>query len=364
MKNNLTLWLQANIAITLIVITLGALTRLLDAGLGCPDWPGCYGQVMPPQSPEQIAQANANHPEFPVEQIKAWSEMIHRYAASLLGLSLLILALITSVKKELKNPELKAFRNLSYIALAWVILQGIFGMLTVTLRIWPPVVTAHLVAGMVMLAICYWQYQLCQIKRNVIPKYLPSHLPKHLRSPLILLILLTLIQIGLGGWTSSQYAGLACPDIPQCQNQWWPETVHGPFHAPIVTGQEYLGGLLPMADRMAIQIIHRATAILVLLASLFLAIRLLRSQHTLQIVILLSALTLQIFIGLANIVFLLPLTLALLHNTGAAILWLSIWWVYFSVSQESVSKTIPQKHRLSSQKPNKKPSQELSHDYL
>ncbi len=347
MKNNLSLWLKANIIITLIVITLGALTRLLDAGLGCPDWPGCYGQIMPPQGLEQIQQANAQHPEFPVEQIKSWSEMVHRYAASLLGLSLLILALVVSFK-----PEFKTLKAISYIALSWVILQGIFGMLTVTLRIWPPVVTAHLVAGMIMLAICYWQYQLCQGGRR--------KLPSHLRSPLVLLVTVTVIQLGLGAWTSSQYAGLACPDLPQCQSQWWPETVHGPFYAPMVNAQEYLGGLLPMADRMAIQILHRAGAVVVLFACLFLAIRLFRSQHTLQIVLLLSALTLQIFIGLANVFFLLPLTLALLHNTGAAIFWLTLWWVYFSVSKD------PQGEKSASNKHAKNTSlkQELAHEYL
>jgi cytochrome c oxidase assembly protein subunit 15 len=347
MKNNLSLWLQANIVITLIVITLGALTRLLDAGLGCPDWPGCYGQIIPPQGIEQIQQANAQHPEFPVEQIKAWSEMIHRYAASLLGLSLLILALVVSFK-----AEYKAIKHISYIALGWVILQGIFGMLTVTLRIWPPVVTAHLVAGMIMLAICYGQYQVCQGEKR--------KLPGHLRTPLLLLIIITLIQLGLGAWTSSQYAGLACPDLPQCQNQWWPETVHGPFHAPMVNAQEYLGGLLPMADRMAIQIIHRAGAVVVLLACLFLAIRLFRSQHTLQILLLLSALTLQISIGLANVFFLLPLTLALLHNTGAAIFWLTLWWVYFSVSKDHQE----QRSASNIRKKNTSLKQELANEYL
>lgn len=347
MKNNLSLWLQANIVITLVVITLGALTRLLDAGLGCPDWPGCYGQIIPPQSPEQIQLANNQHPEFPVEQIKAWSEMIHRYAASFLGLSLLILTLVVSFK-----AEFKALKRISYIALAWVILQGIFGMLTVTLRIWPPVVSAHLVAGMIMLAICYWQYQLNQGAR--------IKLPCHLRTPFLFAITVTILQMGLGAWTSSQYAGLACPDLPQCQNQWWPETVHGPFHAPMVNAQEYLGGLLPMADRMAIQILHRAGAVVVVCAYLFLAIRLFHSRNRLQIIVLLSALSLQIFIGLANVFLLLPLTLALLHNTGAAILWLTLWRVYFSVSKDAQLE----KNTNGKSKKNNPLKQELAHEYL
>ena len=152
MDSKLLNWARLNLLITVIVITLGALTRLLDAGLGCPDWPGCYGQITPPQSSEQIQQANAAHPSFPVEQVKAWSEMIHRFAASGLGLSLLLFALWVSFKDDVKY-----MRNISYVALGWVILQGIFGMLTVTLRIWPPVVTLHLLAGMMMLAIIFWQ---------------------------------------------------------------------------------------------------------------------------------------------------------------------------------------------------------------
>lgn len=320
-------WTKVNIAITLVVITLGALTRLLDAGLGCPDWPGCYGQIIPPQSIEHINQANQAHPLFPVEQIKAWSEMIHRFAASLLGLSLLILATWVSVKVELKK-----MRSISYFALAWVILQGIFGMLTVTLRIWPPVVTLHLLAGMIMLALTYWQHQLICTPTAKLSIYSPHNIVKKLRTPLLLLIVITLLQMGLGGWTSSHYAGLACPDLPQCQGQWWPETVHGPFHAPMVNAQEYLGGLLPMADRMAIQILHRFTACLLLLTAMFFCYQLHVHQYKKLIPIIVIPLAIQIFIGISNVFLLLPLPLALLHNTGAAILWLCLWFVYFSLS--------------------------------
>ena len=320
-------WTKINIAITLIVITLGALTRLLDAGLGCPDWPGCYGQIIPPHSIEHINRANQAHPLFPVEQVKAWSEMIHRFAASLLGLSLLMLAILVRVKPALKN-----LRFISYLALAWVILQGIFGMLTVTLRIWPPVVTLHLLAGMMMLALTYWQYQLMRTPKAELNIHRPNKIVKKLRNPLMLVIVITLFQMGLGGWTSSHYAGLACPDLPQCQGQWWPDTVHGPFHAPMVKAQEYLGGLLPMADRMAIQILHRLTACLLLLAAVFFCYQLFIHQYKKLIPIIVIPLAIQILIGISNVFLLLPLPLALLHNTGAAILWLCLWFVYFSLS--------------------------------
>jgi len=332
-------WTRINLLITIIVITLGALTRLLDAGLGCPDWPGCYGQIIPPQSNELIQQANAAHPLFPVEQVKAWSEMIHRFAASALGLSLLLFALSIRFHSKLKS-QFKHLRSLSYIALAWVILQGLFGMLTVTLRIWPPVVTLHLLAGMVMLGITFWQYKAIQQPQHKTIQYRPNNIIKPLRTPLLTFLLITFIQMGLGGWTSSHYAGLACPDLPQCQNQWWPETVNGPFHAPMVTAQEYLGGLLPMADRMAIQILHRFTACLLMLSAFWLCIRLFNNGYKKLIVIIVVPLVIQVSIGIANVFLLLPLPLALLHNSGAALLWLCVWWTYFSLIENNSESTV------------------------
>jgi cytochrome c oxidase assembly protein subunit 15 len=331
MDNKLLSWVRLNLLITIIVITLGALARLLDAGLGCPDWPGCYGQIIPPQSSEQIQQANAAHPLFPVEQVKAWSEMIHRFAASALGFSLLLFAIWVSLKVETKT-----LRSISYIALGWVILQGIFGMLTVTLRIWPPVVTLHLLAGMMMLAIIYWQYQLIKEPKESLKSYQLKNITPRIRYPLLAVILITVLQMGLGGWTSSHYAGLACPDLPQCQSQWWPETVHGPFHAPMVDAQQYLGGILPMADRMAIQILHRLTACLLILSAFLLCYRMYNSPHRKLIGFILVPLTLQVLIGIGNVFLLLPLSLALLHNTGAALFWLCLWTVYFSILKAEV----------------------------
>ncbi|MGK0405946.1 MAG: cytochrome c oxidase assembly protein subunit 15 [Oleispira sp.] len=331
MDKKLLSWVRLNLLITIIVITLGALARLLDAGLGCPDWPGCYGQIIPPQGSEEIQKANASHPLFPVEQVKAWSEMIHRFAASALGFSLLLFAIWVSLKTEFKT-----LRSISYVALGWVILQGIFGMLTVTLRIWPPVVTLHLLAGMMMLAIIFWQYQLIKEPNKSLKSYQLKNIAPRIRYPLLAVILITVLQMGLGGWTSSHYAGLACPDLPQCQSQWWPETVHGPFHAPMVDAQQYLGGLLPMADRMAIQILHRLTACLLILSAFLLCYRMYNSPHRKLIGFILVPLTLQVLIGIGNVFLLLPLSLALLHNTGAALFWLCLWTVYFSMLKAEV----------------------------
>ena len=209
-------------------------------------------------------------------------------------------------------------------------------MLTVTLRIWPPVVTLHLLAGMMMLAIIFWQYQLIKQPDKTLSAYELKNISPSIRYPLLAVILITLLQMGLGGWTSSHYAGLACPDLPQCQSQWWPETVHGPFHAPMVDAQQYLGGLLPMADRMAIQIMHRFTACLLILSAFLLCYRMYNSPHRKLIGFIVVPLTLQVLIGIGNVFLLLPLSLALLHNTGAALFWLCLWTVYFSILKAEV----------------------------
>lgn len=314
-------WGYSNILITFIVITLGALTRLLDAGLGCPDWPGCYGQLMPPTDSSDIMKAGASYPLFPVDQIKAWSEMIHRYAASFLGLSLLL-----KVSVLFKNPDCTHLRKLAVISLFWVIVQGVFGMLTVTLRIWPPVVTAHLMGGLIMLLLCY--LQLKQIKEQTQIKLSFS---SAFKLPALLVAIFLIGQLVLGGWTSAQYAGLACPDFPLCQGQVWPELVKGPFHAPAVQGQEYLGGLLPMADRMAVQILHRLGAMALIISSLWLSFLLWqRQQGGSAVVFLLLPLLFQAGLGISNALLLLPLPLALLHNTGAVIVWICFWHLLFS----------------------------------
>jgi cytochrome c oxidase assembly protein subunit 15 len=187
-----------------------------------------------------------------------------------------------------------------------------------------------------MLAIIYWQYQLIKEPNKSLNYYRLKNITPSIRYPLLAVILITILQMGLGGWTSSHYAGLACPDLPQCQGQWWPETVHGPFHAPMVDAQQYLGGLLPMADRMAIQILHRLTACLLILSAFLLCYRMYNSPHRKLIGFILIPLTLQVFIGIGNVFLLLPLSLALLHNTGAALFWLCLWTVYFSILKAEV----------------------------
>jgi len=293
--------------LALIVVTLGALTRLLDAGLGCPDWPGCYGQLIPPEQ----------HPETATlfDSSKAWMEMIHRYIAGLLGLLILTLTICIE-KTPTVSPKT---RWLSRSILVLVIVQALFGMWTVTMQLLPQIVTLHLLGGMALLSLLWllvMQFQ--QIN--------PVVVSPQLRKTSFIVLLLVVSQIALGGWTSSQYAGLACPDFPTCQGQWWPQLeLNNAFNITEMQTANHEGGLLSASSRVTIHFVHRLFALFIVVSIFVLVTRLwaylqLR-QHALVI---LSLTLLQISIGISNVLLLMPLPLALLHNTGAALLLLSL----------------------------------------
>ena len=288
-----------NIFLALIVITLGALTRLMDAGLGCPDWPVCYGQLIPQNN---LAAQEFSHWQF--DSAKAWMEMIHRYAASLLGLSIIIQAVM------LWPRYLGAVRYLSVFLCGWVVLQGLFGMWTVTMRLWPPVVSAHLLGGALTIGAQFLIWRVLTSNRE----------PKTF-SVWSAFAFVVFLQMALGAWTSSQYAGLVCPDFPTCQGRWWVEIDANILSAPKMQGDEYLGGLLSMHDKMAIQWLHRLGAIAVLIMFFYLAYR--QSLQRRSLYFCMGFLSLQILLGILNAIWLLPLPLALLHNTVAMLLWLS-----------------------------------------
>ncbi len=288
-----------NLFFTLIVITLGALTRLLDAGLGCPDWPVCYGAWVPTQE-----QAHTVFTLWAYDEGKAWMEMIHRYAASALGLFIFIQAIL------LWPRTLGAIRIIAIFLCGWIIVQGLFGMWTVTLRLWPPVVTGHLLGGVITIGAQFLIWRLIQLDK-----------PIRLQPVWLLLAVVLFVQMGLGAWTSSHYAGLACPDFPTCQGNWWVEIDRGILHSPQVEGDEYLGGLASMKQRMGIQWVHRLGALAVLLSfMLVLARTRISSKPSMVFSILLIT---QIALGILNAIWLLPLSLALLHNTVAMLLWLA-----------------------------------------
>jgi len=296
----------------LIVVTLGALTRLLDAGLGCPDWPGCYGQIIPPSGEEHDL----------VEEGKAWMEMIHRYVATALGFVIVIIALAVQSTPNISNK----IKWLSRFLLALVIVQGLFGMWTVTLKLLPQVVTLHLLGGMSVLSTIY--LMLLMLKST--PATTTPHKPKFLS--LAVLVLLS-FQIALGGWTSSTYSGLACTDFPTCDGHYLPPMdIAQSFHLTEFSDRNYEGGLLEPAERVTIQYTHRVMALIVFIAiiSLFLQLRK-TPEFKPKANILLGLTLLQIGIGISTAMLMLPLSLALLHNTGAALLLLAVIYINYSV---------------------------------
>ncbi|MEM7406077.1 MAG: COX15/CtaA family protein [Pseudomonadota bacterium] len=307
-------------AIAVCVVVLGAWVRLTDAGLGCPDWPGCYGHIGVPDTPEEVAAANAAYPERPVETQKAWNEMIHRYLASFLGLVILVIAWLAL--KERNRPHQLVALPLGLVAL--VILQGLMGMWTVTLLLKPAVVTAHLLGGMATTSLLFWlalrHGRLFTYNQNAATaRWLPWSL--------VGLGILTM-QIALGGWTSTNYAALACPDFPTCHGQWMPwwdaDQAFQVWHG---LGQDFEGGVLSNEARVTIHATHRLGALVTFLyiggLALWIAVSspgLLRIAACLVLILL----GIQVALGIANIVMYLPLSIAVAHNGVAALLLLSL----------------------------------------
>lgn len=313
-------------AIACVVVILGAFTRLSDAGLGCPDWPGCYGHLTWPTTDNAVAAAEALFPESPVEHDKTWPEMVHRYFAGLLGLLILCLTFVTW-RWSIKAPHQTYPRIHILVLLALVILQGMFGMWTVTLKLWPQVVTAHLLGGFATLSLLW----LFTLRASGHCWQLPSQLHRQLFS-LKLLALLTLVavlvQIALGGWTSSNYAALACTDLPECHGSWWPAMDFAQaFNFAQDIGPNYLGGLLENEARTAIHVSHRLGAVVVSLLVLLLWWKLVSFGTVVTRPIawlLLVVLTCQIGLGISNVLGSLPLAVAVAHNAVGALLLLVI----------------------------------------
>ena len=300
------------VGLAAVVVVLGAYTRLVDAGLGCPDWPGCYGMILVPETAAEIARAEAAFPDAPVEADKAWPEMIHRYAAALLGLVVLVLA-VMAVRARLPW-------KLPVALLALVVLQGAFGAWTVTLKLWPQVVTTHLLGGFATLALL-WVWWLL-LRRP------PWQAEQSLRGLSMTTLVVVVIQVALGGWLTANYAALACPDFPTCHGVWIPDMdfVAG-FDIFQGVGPNYLGGLMSSDARVAIHVVHRIGAVAVLLVAGWLAFRLGRRPLAW---VLGGVLAVQLALGIANVIFALPLAVAVLHNAGAAALLLVVVTVNYS----------------------------------
>lgn len=302
------------------VVVLGAWVRLSDAGLGCPDWPGCYGHLGVPNEAHEVAEANAAYPDRPVETHKAWKEMIHRYAASALGLLILVLAYMAWKRHYRQGGQ---DHLLAGFTLAWVIFQGLLGMWTVTLKVNPAIVTLHLAGGLFTLALI-WLLVLRQHNwfRNATQAF------RRLQSMATLGLVILCIQILLGGWTSTNYAALACTDFPTCHGQWLPDMdLREGFVLWRPLGVDYEFGVLDASARTAVHFVHRVGALITFLYLLTLAILMLRNA-VFQVrslgLILLLLLCGQILLGIGNVVLSLPLPIAVAHNGGAALLLLTL----------------------------------------
>ncbi len=288
------------------VVVLGAWVRLTDAGLGCPDWPGCYGHLYP----------HAGH-----QVGKAWHEMIHRYVAGTLGLIITTLAVWAWLRRKDRDQPLLP------VALLFVVvcLQGALGALTVTLLLKPLIVTAHLFGGLTTLALLWWL--------SIVPERRAVTAPEASLRPFALVAFGVLVlQIFLGGWTSTNYAAVACPDFPTCQRSWWPPM---DFRDAFVLwrglGIDYEGGVLDNPARMAIHLTHRCGAavtgvVLIVLGLLTLSRGTSRRLSRAGLFVA-AAVLLQLSIGIATVHFGVPLPLATLHNAGAALLVVSMVWL-------------------------------------
>ncbi|NJM33191.1 MAG: heme A synthase [Limnobacter sp.] len=303
--------------LTLCLIMLGAYVRLSDAGLGCPDWPGCYGKLSPLHASEHIKAAVAEQggTHGPVSVAKAWKEMLHRYVASFLGLLIVAIAVLAWRQRE----RLQQSPWLTTALVGVVCLQGAFGAWTVTLLLRPAIVTGHLIGGMLVLALLTWLWlRQTAPARTVAP---PAE-SRHVKQVARLGLLVVALQIVLGGWVSTNYAAVVCTSFPGCQGSLWPDMeFNHAFHAVRELGETPEGDMLNVASLTAIHMVHRAGALVVAIVLAVLAIMLWRRPGMQVLALtLVAALTLQIGMGIGNVLLHLPLWLAVLHNGGAALL--------------------------------------------
>lgn len=367
--------------LTVGVIGLGAFTRLVDAGLGCPDWPTCYGHALWPDSAEEIAAANAK-PEFadtPVETDKTWPEQVHRIFASTLGLfglglfaigfrnrgshpgglitTMLLVLLAGTVARVVVGDVLDPYLwilvamymtllftqwrrygsgtypfKLTALIAGFLILQGLFGMWTVTLNLWPQVVTAHLLGGFTAFSLIWLLVLRLRNRRwSVSAETINSVKPWAMAG-----LAVVVLQVALGGWTTSNYAAVACPDLPTCQGQWLPPMNFAEgFNITQHIGPNYLGGAMDNDARVAIHFSHRVGAILTLVVVGLLSLRLMRSGYAKAATLgCISAglLGLQLALGLSNILFKFPVAVAVAHNLGGVFLLLCMVTVVYYVS--------------------------------
>jgi len=307
------------------VVVLGGYTRLSNSGLGCPDWPGCFGHVAPTGTAEHYATAS--------DVRKAWVEMIHRYAAG----TLLILVTVIATLSVIARRERGVNVPLAFVALALIVFQAMLGMWTVTLLLKPLIVTAHLLGGLTTFALLLWLWLSMHAREQPVDgasvhagnRVLEGGARARLWAGLALAALA--LQVFLGGWTSSNYAAMACPDFPRCQNQWVPDADYkDAFVLWRGLGINYAGGVLDHPARVAIHYSHRLGAVLatlLLLLAAHAAFRGLGTRPRWAGLAVLLALALQLSIGVFMVLRAFPLPIAAAHNAGAALLVAATVWL-------------------------------------
>lgn len=312
------------------VVMLGAYTRLTDAGLGCPDWPGCYGHIDVPKGAEEIAKANAAFPDRPVEPHKAWNEMIHRYFASSLGLLIVIIFVMSLRNKDNQRP-LK--HPLALLVL--VCFQGALGMWTVTMNLNPFIVMSHLLGGFTTLSLLYL----------LVLRLTPYRLPggdqgvRGLLGAGIVGLVILVAQIALGGWTASNYAATACTQLPICEADWI-ENLNVKDAFSLQTGfANYEFGVLDYTARMTIHVFHRIGAIITAIFLLWYAFKIYKSAVSSFFRSLAGLLTgvlfIQFALGVSNIYFQLPIAVAVAHNIVGIGLVLVMLTILYSISRKA-----------------------------
>ncbi len=309
------------------MIVFGAYVRLTDAGLGCPDWPGCYGFFAVPENADELSIVEQSFPGQVVEPAKAWREMIHRYIASLLGLLILILFISEAFKKNKTAFANNFSLKISLSLLLLVIFQGLLGMWTVTLKVHPFVVLAHLIGGLSTLSLLFIYLKKTNNPTNSTAKF---------TGLLFIGLMLLITQIILGGWTSTNYAALGCPDLPLCYGQFWPSNmdINEGFLMWQSFGKNYEGGLLTPPGRTAIHFFHRLGAIALTLGLGVIVFKYAKSTSNKTrraALVLATALFFQLLIGIVMVWSGIALSLATAHNAFAALLLLSFLNLLYTI---------------------------------
>lgn len=300
--------------LSLFVVMLGAYTRLTDAGLGCPDWPGCYGRMVLPSAEASLSEAQTAYPLIPIEARKAWTEMAHRYAAGTLALLIFFIG-FSMLRKRFRGVDLPW--RLPVVLLLLVVFQALLGMWTVTLKLLPVVVMGHLLGGMLIVAcLSRLRVQISSLKGEEMPQW---------RFWLWLAVIIVFVQIALGGWVSSNYAGISCIGFPMCNGVWVPNLHFAQgFNLFSPVGANYQGGLLDHEVRVTIQFIHRIGALITVVYIVTLSCLMMLKANFSYLRIAALAMFLLVLVqctlGILNVMYLLPISVAVAHNGVAALL--------------------------------------------